>query len=154
MPSSAVRRRRVDETESFFTLLGRMSGPAKTFLGGVALLGAAAVAWNQLDWWKPASVTYVDGKAQVLSTQIGKVGTETLQNRAETLTASKQRAEAEQADLKLKLQLAAAAKNAPPDYTQLLQSRLQFLTDQVTTLTNQINGIQQNIAHQTAEASK
>lgn len=147
-------RRRRDEPQSTFSLLAQLSGPAKTIIGAIILLGAGSVAWNQLDLWRPASVDYVDGKVATVSRKVDAVGVETLQNRTETLMAAKARDQGEQSDLQMKLQLASAQKGAPPDYVQMLKSRLQYLTDQITTLSNQINGIQQTITQKNREAAK
>lgn len=155
--AAAVRRRSShvrDEQQSTFSLIAQLSPAAKWLGGTIIFLGAVSVAWNQLDLWKPASVSYVDGKAATLSHKIDQVGTSTLQNRVETLTAAKARDQGEESDLQMKLQLASAQKGTPPDYIQMLKSRLQSLADQSTSLTNQINGIQQTITAKNAEAAK
>lgn len=145
--STAAGKKRNSEQQSTFALLSQLSGPAKTIIGTLILLGGGSVAWNQLDLWKPASMNYVDGKVAIVSHKIDQVDTSTLQNRAETLTANKARAEGEQSDLQMKLQLASAGKSgAPPDYIRMLQSRLSYLAEQITSITNQINGIQTTIA--------
>lgn len=154
--AASVRKRtsRVDEQESFFELVGRLSRPAKFIATLIVGAAAVSVGWTQLDLWKPASVGYVDTKVATVSKKIDAVGTETLQNRSETLIAAKARSQAEESDLQMKLQLASAQKGTPPDYVQMLKSRLQYLTDQITTLTGQINGIQQTVAQKNAEAAK
>lgn len=154
MSAAVASRRRHTEQQSTFALLAQLSGPAKTIIGALILVGGGSVAWNQLDLWKPASMTYVDGKVAIVSKKVDAVGVATLQNRSETLTAAKQRDEGEASELQMKLQLASTEKGAPTDYVRMLKARLQEVTDQIATITNQINGIQQNITAKNAEAAK
>lgn len=164
------------QTESTIRLLSRLSAPAKTLLGGIVLVGAAAVAWNQMGWWKPASTGYVDehlqattseingkiqsattevnGKVAVVAHQVDQLDTAALQNRLETVTAAKNRELGEQADLQLKLKLANDSKGANTDYIRMVQTRLAYVADQVQQLTNQVLALQEAVAKKNTAASK
>src|SRR3974390_1808834 len=141
----ARSRSRTPERQAVHLVTG-LIGPAKVLAGTIVGLAAAVLAWNQLGFWKPASMGYVDGKVAIVSGKIDKVDTSTLQNRVETLSAAKARDIGEQSDLQLKLKL---AKDA--DYQRMITTRANALADQIQQITNQINGLQATINSKNAE---
>lgn len=136
-----------------FTLARILSHPLGAVLSAVVMIGAAAVTWNQLGLWKPASTDYVDGKVAVVSHKIDMVDSSTLQNRIETISAAKARDLGEKSDLEMKQKLAANNK-VDPDYARMLQVRLSFLNDQIAGLDRQMSALQEAINRKNAEAAR
>lgn len=151
--AAPVRRRRRQQLPEVkaLGLVAYLWGPLKVIGAMVIGLGAFVLAWHQLGFWTPASLGYVDGKVALVSHKVDAVDTETLQNRVETLTAAKSRDIGEQTDLQLKLSALKNDKKQDPDYIRQISTRLNFLGDQINSLTTQILAVQTAINKKNAE---